>query len=115
MSRFTDYGENKLVDYFRGQGLTLPSSWYIAALSASGDPAASITELTWSGYARVAVARSLTAWAGAQGAGSTTASSGSSHTTRNNAAINFGTPGSTPVFMTTRRIAVLAFQPGQHG
>lgn len=96
MSRFTDYAENKLIDYFRGQGLTLPSSWYIAALSASGDPAASSTELTWSGYSRIAVARSLAAWSGAQGAGTTTASTGSSHTTRNNADISFGTPGSTP-------------------
>lgn len=96
MSRLTDYAENKLIDYFRGQGLTLPASWHIAALSASGDPAASSTEITWSGYARIAVARSLTAWSGAQGAGTTTASTGSSHTTRNNAAIAFGTPGGTP-------------------
>lgn len=44
------------------------------------------------GYARVAVAASLTAWAGTQGAGTTTASSGTSGTTSNNAAITFPSP-----------------------
>lgn len=95
MSRFTDYAENKLIDMMRGQGLTLPSSWYVGALSASGDPAANITELSWTGYARVPVLRSLAKWAGTQGSGTTTASSGSTHTTTNNEVIDFGTPGST--------------------
>lgn len=44
------------------------------------------------GYARVAIAASLTAWAGTQSAGSTTASSGTSGTTSNNAAITFPSP-----------------------
>ena len=96
MSRFTDYGENKIIDFFRGQGLTLPATWYIGALSASGDPSASLTELTWTGYARVPMPRNTDTWAGTQGAGTTVASTGSSHTTTNNIDIDFGVPGSTP-------------------
>lgn len=44
------------------------------------------------GYARVSIAASLAAWAGTQGAGTTAASSGTSGTTSNNAAITYATP-----------------------
>lgn len=90
--RWTDFAENKLADYMRGRGLTLPTSWYVGLASVAGD--SSITEVSGTSYARVAVARSLTAWAGTQGVGSVLASSGTSHQTSNNAAINLGTPGS---------------------
>jgi hypothetical protein len=91
MSRMTNFAENKLVDYIRGQGLTLPASWHFALGSAADD--ASFTEVTGTSYARVAVARSLANFSGTQGAGTTVASTGTSHITRNNVAVAFPTAG----------------------
>lgn len=48
-----------------------------------------IPEGSATGYARVAIASSLTAWSGTQSAGSTAASTGTSGQISNNAAINF--------------------------
>lgn len=90
MSQFTNYAENKLADYLRGQGLTLPSTWYLAGLTAASD--ASVIESI--GLDRFAVVRSLANWAGTQGDATTLASSGTSHTTSNNIEIDLGT-GST--------------------
>lgn len=93
MAALTDYMENKLVDFlFRGQSLNLPASLYVGLFLSSGTDAAPGLEVTGEGYARVAVARSLGAWAGTQGAGSVTASSGSTGQTSNNADILFGLP-----------------------
>lgn len=89
MTQLTDFGENQLADFIRGQGLTLPASWRIAAGSAASDSA--FTEISGSGVARFTMTRSLTNWAGTQGPGTTLASTGSSHTTSNNVAINLGT------------------------
>jgi hypothetical protein len=90
MSQFTNFGENWLADFFRGQGSSaLPASWHIGALSAYSD--SSVTEITGIGLSRVSRARSLANWAGTQGDGTTTASSGTSHATSNNTAINLGT------------------------
>jgi hypothetical protein len=91
-AQFTDYAENKLIDFMRGQGLTLPTNWFVALGSAADDT--SFTELSGTGYARQSVARSLANWAGTQAAGSTTASTGTSHTSSNNSAISWGNPGS---------------------
>lgn len=91
MSKLTNYAENKLADYIRGQGLTLPASWYFALGSAADDTG--FTEITGTGYARVAVTRGLTQFSGTQGATTTTASTGTSHETRNNAPIVFPTAG----------------------
>lgn len=90
MSNLTNYGENQLVDMVRGQALSLPASWYLSLLSVGDD--AFLTEI--SGYARQPVARSLTAWAGTQGAGTVAVSTGTSHRTSNNALVNFGTAAS---------------------
>lgn len=49
-------------------------------------------EVTGGSYARVAVACSLTAWAGTQAAASTTASTGTGGTTSNNAVITYPAP-----------------------
>ena len=92
MSQLTDYAENRLVDMLRAQAWSLGASLFAGLASAASD--AAITEITFTGYARVGISRALASWAGTQGAGSTTASSGSSHTSSNNAAINFGTAGS---------------------
>jgi hypothetical protein len=92
MSQFTDFAENKVADFFRGQTLTLPTSWYAALGSAASD--ASFTELTGTGYARIAILRSLADWAGTQGDGTVLASTGSSHATSNNGDVDWGTSGS---------------------
>jgi hypothetical protein len=54
--------------------------------------AGSVTEVAGGAYARVAVAASLANFAGTQGAGSTTASSGTDGSTSNNTAIAWPTP-----------------------
>lgn len=89
MSQFTNHGENRLCDKLRGQSVPYGASWWVAPLSvASGD---AFTEITGAGLVRAAVPRSLTAWAGTQGAASTTSSNGTSHVTSNNAPIALGT------------------------
>jgi hypothetical protein len=91
MSKLTNFAENALADFARGQTLTLPASWYFSLCTAADDTGA--TEATGTSYARVAVTRGLTQFCGTQGATTTTASTGTSHVTRNNAAINWPTAG----------------------
>lgn len=91
MSKLTNFAENALIDFIRGQTLTLPASWYFSLASAADDTGA--TEVTGTSYARVAVARSLANFSGTQGAGTTAASDGTSHETRNNAAITWPAAG----------------------
>lgn len=89
----SDYLENKLVDAFlRGQAYTMPVTVYFALATATGSDVACGTEVTGGSYARVAVTSSLANWAGTQSAGSTTASSGTSGTTSNNAVVTFPAP-----------------------
>lgn len=91
MSQLSDYAENKLTDMIRGQAWTLAASLYLGLASAASDSA--VTELSGTSYGRVGMTRNLTNWAGTQGAGTTAASSGTSHGSSNNVAINFGTAG----------------------
>lgn len=95
----TNYHRNKLIDYwYRGQTYTPPASLYAALLTAA--TAATHTELTSGGVARVSVARSLAAWAGTQGDGTTSASSGTTGTTSNNAQIEFAASASAEISAT---------------
>lgn len=85
-----DYMENKGVDWLmRGQTFTPPATPFYAlgtnACSDSGSP----TEPSGNGYARISYAATLANWSGTQGTGTTVASTGSSGTTYNNAAITF--------------------------
>lgn len=90
---FTDYLENQLVDWLiRGQTFTPPASIYVGLLTSACSDSSAGTEVTGGSYARVAVTRGLTQWAGTQSAGSTTASSGTGGTTSNNASITFPAP-----------------------
>jgi hypothetical protein len=91
MSKFTDYAENQLVDFLRGQTLTLPASWHFALGSAATD--AAFTEVTGTSYGRAAVTRSLANFSGTQGAGTTVASTGTSHVVSNNGTITWPTAG----------------------
>lgn len=90
---FTDYAENKLMDaLYRGQSLGAPATWYVGLDTGTCTEAGGGTEVSGGSYARVAVASSLAAWAGTQGAGTTTASSGTSGTTSNNGTLTFPAP-----------------------
>jgi hypothetical protein len=89
----SDYLENKIIDWaIRGQTFTPPASQYFALATTAGSDVACGTEVTGGSYARVAVTSSLANWAGTQSAGSTTASTGTSGTTSNNATITFPAP-----------------------
>ena len=93
MGAFTNYLENKLIDFLlRGQAYVPPATLYIGLDTVVGDEAGGGTEVTGGGYARVAVPASLAAWAGTQGAGTTVASSGTSGTTSNNVTVPFPAP-----------------------
>lgn len=94
MSQLSNYSENEIADFVRGQGATgiaAITNFYIGLATAASD--SSITECSGSGYARQSYARSLAQWAGTQGSGTTLASSGTSHATSNNSSISFGTSG----------------------
>ncbi len=96
MSAMSDFLENKLVDQlFRGQSAPTTSTLYVGLLTAAPSDSGGGTEVSGGSYARVAVTSSLANWAGTQGAASTTASSGTSGQTSNNAAITFPTPSAT--------------------
>lgn len=93
MSAISDFLENKLIDQlFRGQTAASTGTLYVALLTAAPSDSGGGTEVGGGSYARVAVSSSLANWAGSQGAGTTTASSGTGGQTSNNAAINFPTP-----------------------
>lgn len=93
MAALTDYLENKLIDQiFRGQAYSFPTTLYVGLLTAAPSDSAAGTEVTGGSYARVGVTNSLANWAGTQGAGTTVASSGTTGTTSNNAAVTFPTP-----------------------
>jgi hypothetical protein len=89
----TDYLENKLLDWLiRGQTMTQLTNVYVSLHTGACSDSSVGTEVTGGSYARVTVAAAMAQWAGTQSAGSTTASSGTSGTTSNNAAITFPSP-----------------------
>lgn len=93
MAAMSDYLENKIIDQvFRGQAFTFPTTLYVGLYSVAPSDTGGGTEVTGNAYARVSVAASLANFAGTQGAASTVASSGTTGTTSNNAAITFPTP-----------------------
>lgn len=84
--------QNTWIDWIlRGQTApSLPATWYAALLSAvptGGLPNG--TEITTGGVTRQALSRALATFSGTQGAGSTSASSGTSGASSNNADIEF--------------------------
>jgi len=89
----SDYLENKLLDHvFRAQAYTAPTTIYVALFTSACSDSAAGTEVSGGSYARPGLAASLVNWAGTQATASTTASSGTSGTTSNNAVITFATP-----------------------
>lgn len=94
MTAMTDVFENELIDFlFRGQPFTPPANWFFGLLTTNTDDDGSpLVEVSGGSYARVSVATTLANWAGTQGAGTTTASSGASGTTSNNNPVTFPAP-----------------------
>ena len=93
MAAFSDYAENKLVDFlFRGQSFSAPASLFVGLFTAAPTDAGGGTECSGGDYARAEVASSMANWSGTQGAGTTVASSGTSGTISNNVAITFPQP-----------------------
>lgn len=95
MAAASDFLENRLVDHIlRGQAFShnSPANLFVALYTAAPNDAGGGTEVSGNAYARVQVSRALASWAGTQGAGTTTASSGTGGVTSNNAAITFPTP-----------------------
>lgn len=89
----SDYMENKLIDHvFRGQAYTAPLVIYVALFTSACTDAATGTEVSGGSYVRPGITGSLANWAGTQAAASVLASTGSSGTTSNNAAVTFTTP-----------------------
>ena len=92
----SNYFQNHTLDwFFRAQTFTPPSTIYIALATTNGTAAACGTEVSGGSYARVAVTSSLANWAGTQGSGTTSASTGTSGQTSNNATITFPAPTAT--------------------
>lgn len=103
MAAMSNFLENKLIDWlFRGQAIGItgasagagsgPTNLYIGLFTAAPSDTGGGTEVTGGSYARVTFASSLVNWAGTQAAASTTASTGTSGTTSNNAIIAFPAP-----------------------
>lgn len=92
MSAFTDYLENKLADHlFRGTAYTPPSTWYVGLMTSAASDTGPGTEVSVGSYARVAVSNAAASWKGTHGS-ATGASSGTSGTVTNAAAITFPAP-----------------------
>lgn len=103
MAGKSDVLENKFIDwFFRAQAIgitgasaaagTGPTALFVALLTAAPSDAGGGTEVTGGSYARQSVTSALTAWAGTQGVGTTTASTGTGGQTSNNNAITFPSP-----------------------
>jgi hypothetical protein len=96
MAAMSNFLENKIIDQiFRGQAYSFPTTLYVGLFTAAPTDTGGGTEVSGGGYARASVAASLANFAGTQGAGTTSASSGDTGTTSNNASITFVTPGAT--------------------
>lgn len=86
----TNYGENAYAEKLRGTEPTFAANWYLAFGTAATD--ASFSEISHVSMPRLTYARSLANWAGTQGAGTTLASSGTSHVTSNNNDLTWAAP-----------------------
>jgi len=88
---FADYAENKLADHlFRNTAYSesTPANFYVALYTSACSDSAAGTEVSGGSYARVAIARSTSAWTGTHGT-TTGASSGTSGTIGNAAIATF--------------------------
>ena len=101
----SDYLENELLDHlFRDRAFSAPATICVGLLTAAPDDAdtgATVTEASWTNYARGELAPSVSNWEGSGGETTATDSAGTSGKTQNKAVITFGTtPGSGPTVVT---------------
>jgi hypothetical protein len=88
---FTDYFENKIIDHlFRATTYT-PSTVYVGLMTSVCSDSAAGTEVSGGNYARVSVSKVDASWKGTH-ASATGASSGTSGTISNAAAVTFPAP-----------------------
>ena len=93
MAAMSNYMENHFWDWLlRAQTFTPPATVYIGLFTATPTASGGGTEVSGGSYARIGVTSALANWAGTQGAGTTTASTGTSGTTSNNGSITFAAP-----------------------
>jgi hypothetical protein len=90
----SQYWMNMLLDAnWRNQSITFPATRYIALFTVLPTRNTAGTELStgggFTGYARQALASSMANWSGTQGAGTTSASSGTDDEISNNVAVTF--------------------------
>lgn len=84
----TQYTLNKLADFmWREQAFDRPATLYVALFTVLPTRSSGGTELALTGYARVALVSSLANWSGTQGAGTTSASSGTTDNITNNVTV----------------------------
>lgn len=102
MAAFTDFMENKLIDWlFRAQAIGItgasagagsgPATLYVGLLTTTPTDSTAGTEVSGGSYARVAVTSGTTAWNNTQG-NTTGASTGTDGTTENASTITFPAP-----------------------
>lgn len=103
MAAFTDFMENKIIDWlFRAQAIGItgasagagsgPTTLYVGLLTATPTDSTAGTEVSGGSYARVSVTSALGAWDNTQAASSAAVSSGTGGTTRNQGTITFPAP-----------------------
>jgi hypothetical protein len=73
-------------------GIPCYTQYYMSLFTVTPSDTGGGTEVTGNGYQRVLINTSLTSWAGTQAVASTTASTGNTGTTSNNAQITFPAP-----------------------
>lgn len=89
----SDYLSNKVLDLiFRGEAFAPPANLHFALNTGAPSNAGGGVEVSGGGYGRVSYARSLENFSGTQGAGTTSASSGTGGKVSNNNAIQWGAP-----------------------
>ncbi len=90
----TDFAENRILDtLFRGQPLpALPAEWWFGLFTAAPNDSGGGTECAGGSYSRAPIPRTLEAFSGTQGAGSTAASSGTGGLVSNNVRATFPAP-----------------------
>lgn len=102
MTAFTDFMENKLIDWlFRAQAIGItgasagagsgPTTLYVGLLTTTPTDSTAGTEVSGGSYARVSVTSGTTAWNNTQG-NTTGASTGTDGTTENAGTVTFPAP-----------------------
>jgi hypothetical protein len=87
---YTDYSRNKILDFLhREQAYDPAAARYLALFTVAPTASSGGTELATGDYVRISYAPSLANWSGTQGAGTTSASSGTSGEISNNAEVEF--------------------------